>query len=64
MKQVTYSITFLVDDEVTDDEISFVCGNAYVQVLEPEVQDEGYSYSFDSTIVSEEMQITPGVSPV
>jgi hypothetical protein len=64
MKEVSYNITFLVDDDVSDEDISWVCGSAFVQINEPVVptDDEWNDRTFDVEVVSEKVEIVPNVS--
>jgi len=60
MKQVTYTITFLVDDDVTEDEIDAICATAYVQIDEPEITNPEDDYNvlrFSSEIISSDIEI-------
>lgn len=64
MKEVRYNITFLVDDDVSDEDIAWICGSAYVQISEPEVptDDVWINRSFDVNVLGDETVVIPNVS--
>jgi len=63
MQQVTYTITFLIGDDVTEDQIDDICANAYVQIDDAEItdpEDTDSTLRFSTDIISSDIEIAAG----